>query len=258
MIYPPIIDSHAHCGIEDTSFAQTFENYLDHVSNSGIGGAVFFAPVMEIYDRFDPDFEDNSFWRQKRKNANKYLLELDSPEFPVFPYFFIWNDFAISQITRQHKGIKWHRHASEPRYRYDSPECRKAIDDIRQRNMPVVFEEEFANTLKFVEKTAPGIKIIIPHLGFLNGGYSRIDSRGIWALKNVYADTSLAPREEIMDYIRKQGTEKLLFGSDFPFGSPKEELEKILRLPIPEDQVEAVIGGNLKRLLSESNQHCRH
>ncbi len=250
---PSIIDSHAHCGIQDQSFSQTFDHYLHEISGTEIQGAVFFAPVLEIYDRFNPDFEDDEQWRQRRKSANDYLLSLDSTQFRVFPYFFIWNDFAVNQLTVRHKGIKWHRHALEPEYRYHDPLCRKAIEEIRNRNMPVVFEEEFKNTVRFIDEIATGIKIIIPHLGFLNGGYSRINDQGLWSVKTVYADTSLASTEEILHYIRHFGSEKLLFGSDFPFGSPKWELEKILRLPLPEAHIEAILGGNLKRLLKVSN-----
>jgi hypothetical protein len=254
MKQPDIIDAHAHCGIQDKSFAQSFENYLNDIANSGIQGAVFFAPVMEIYNRFDPEFEDNADWQQKRRKANNYLLKLDGPEFRVFPYFFIWNDFAVDQLTDQHKGIKWHRHASEPEYHYYDPMCQIAINEIQKRNMPIVFEEEFINTVHFIETIASDVKVIIPHMGFLNGGYNRIDNHGLWSRKNVYTDTSLAPRKEILDYIRKYGSEKILFGSDFPFGSPKDELEKIMQLPISEHQIEAIIGGNLKRLLAGSNQ----
>lgn len=248
-----IIDAHAHCGIQDRSFAQSFEDYLQNIMNSPIEGAVFFAPVMEIYDRYDPEFEDNETWIQRRTNANKYLLGLDSPDFHVFPYFFIWNDFAVNQINGQHKGIKWHRHASEPRYHYDTPLCSKAIDEIRRRDMPVVLEEEFSNTVYFLDRVAPGLKVIIPHMGFLNGGYTKIKNQGLWTYKNVYADTSLASPSELIDYIRLYGTEKLLFGSDFPFGSPKDELEKIMQLPVSENEIEAIIGGNLNRLLDVSN-----
>jgi hypothetical protein len=46
---PYIIDSHAHCGIQDRFFSQTFEDYLNFISGTDIQGAVFFAPVIEIY-----------------------------------------------------------------------------------------------------------------------------------------------------------------------------------------------------------------
>jgi uncharacterized protein len=248
-----IIDAHAHCGIQDKFPSLAFEDYLNAVSETDIHGAVFFAPVIEIYDRFDPDFEDDMIWQQRRKNANQYLLNLDRQGFYVIPYFFIWNDFAVNQLTSRHKGIKWHRHASEPKYHYDDPWCRKAIEDIRKRNMPVVLEEEFKNTVRFLDEIASGIQVIIPHMGFLNGGYTSIENHGIWSYKNVYADTSLASREDILHYINKYGTDKIFFGSDFPFGYPKDELEKIMRLPIPEKDIEAIIGGNLKRLLVNSN-----
>jgi uncharacterized protein len=250
---PYIIDAHAHCGIQDRFSSQAFEDYLNDISGSDIQGTVFFAPVIEIYDRFDPNFKDDTQWQQRRKNANDYLLGLDSPRFRVIPYFFIWNDFAVNELTSQHKGIKWHRHALEPKYHYDDPLCRIAIEEIRKRNMPVVLEEEFENTIYFLDEIASGITVIIPHMGFLNGGYSRIDAQGLWSYENVYADTSLASREEILHYINKYGSDKLLFGSDFPFGSPKDELKKIMRLPIAENNIEAIIGGNLKRLLAKSN-----
>jgi predicted TIM-barrel fold metal-dependent hydrolase len=128
-----------------------------------------------------------------------------------------------------------------------------ALEEIHKRNMPVVFEEEFENTVLFLDEIASGITVIIPHMGFLNGGYAGIDGQGLWSYKNVYADTSLASREEILHYINKYGSDKILFGSDFPFGSPKIELEKIMRLPLSENKIEAIIGGNLKRLLASSN-----
>ena len=38
--------------------------------------------------------------------------------------------------------------------------------------------------------------------------------------------------------------------SDFPFGDPKCELSKIKGLQLPSEQEEALLGGNLKRLLA--------
>ena len=58
----------------------------------------------------------------------------------------------------------------------------------------------------------------------------------------------------IADYVNTYGCEQILFGSDFPFGDPKSELAKILRLPIPEAKQEMILGENLKRLLADSNR----
>ncbi len=248
-----IIDAHVHCGIQDTHPPQSMQDYLLYSGGAGIAGAVMFPPVAEIYDRYDYHFEDTPEWRQKRQRANDYLLYIGTDDFPVFPYFFIWNDFAVDQITAEHKGIKWHRHDDEPEYEYDTELCHKAVEEIRKREMPVILEEELENTIRFIKEIAPGVKVVIPHLGGLNGGYEAIKENGLWALPNVYADTALAASYEIKDYIQRYGEERLFFGSDFPFGDPKNELKKVLRLKIEERKKEQIVGGNINALMQVSN-----
>jgi hypothetical protein len=248
-----IIDAHAHCGIQYKFPPQGFEDYLLYIEGSDINGVVVFPPVMEIYDRNAPDFYDTPEWQKRRENANEYLLTIGKQDFEVIPYFFIWNDFTIEQLKPQHKGIKWHRHSGEPVYHYDDPRCSIAIEEIKHRNMPIVLEEEFNNTLRFINEIAQGAKIIIPHLGYLNGGYERIGDYGIWEKSNIYADTALASPSEISDYINRYGYDRLMFGSDFPFGDPKEELEKIINLNISQEKKDLILSLNLRRLLADSN-----
>ncbi len=71
-----VIDSHAHCGIQDQSCDQSFEAYLACVTGTPIHQVVLFPPVMEIYDRNDPLFEDTREWQARRTEANEYLLTL--------------------------------------------------------------------------------------------------------------------------------------------------------------------------------------
>jgi hypothetical protein len=243
-----IIDSHAHCGVGDRYPPQSFEDYYSAVKGSPISGVAVFAPVMEIYDRYDPFFKDSPTWQQRRKTANDYVLSLSDREIDVFPYFFIWNDFAADQLTHRHYGIKWHRHDDEPTYNYDDPACAAAMAAIVKRNLPIVLEEEFSNTERFIDELASDATVIIPHLGMLNGGFRRIAAAGLWGKPNVWADTALASSVEIMEYIRCYGHRRLLFGSDFPFGHPVSELEKVLRLNIDESIKEDICGNNLMRL----------
>jgi len=154
----------------------------------------------------------------------------------------------VEQLAAAHCGIKWHRHAGEPIYRYDNPKCRTALNEIRRRNLPVVLEEEFENTLRFVRELAGAIKVIIPHLGMLNGGFRAIAEAGLWELENVWADTALASGDEIRTYLRRYGHQRLLFGSDFPFGSPSSELHKVRRLGLEPEVEAALLGGNFTRL----------
>ncbi|MFW6052931.1 MAG: amidohydrolase family protein [Desulfosalsimonas sp.] len=245
-----IIDSHAHCGIIARFPPQSFEDYWSAVKGSPIEGVVMFSPVMEIYDREDPDFEDTEAWREQRKRSNQYLLGLENRELRVFPFFFIWNDFAVDQLDCRYCGIKWHRHVDEPEYRYDDPACARAVEEIRRRNLPVVFEEEFSNTVKFVTQIAAGVRVIIPHLGMLNGGYRAIKRCGLWDNPMVHTDTSLASSAEILDYIEHYGSGRIMFGSDFPFGRPKKELVKVMDLPVSEPVRQAMLGENFRRLVN--------
>ncbi len=119
--------------------------------------------------------------------------------------------------------------------------------------MPVCLEEEFENTLFFINELAAGIKVIIPHCGLLNGGYELFKRYKIWEEPNIYADTALAPSDVIKDYLQNYGHERIMFGSDFPFGDPAAELDKIVRLKLPLDQFERVVGLNIAELLEKSN-----
>jgi len=248
-----VIDAHVHCGVIDRSVPQSFADYENQAGGTEIDGAAVFSPVLEIYDRYDADFSDTPGWRLRRRRSNAHLLGLEPDELDVFPYFFIWNDFAVDQLSPAHCGIKWHRHAGEPVYRYDEPDCQAALEEIRRRNLPVVLEEEFDNTLNFVRDLAEGITVIIPHLGLLNGGFQAIADAGLWELENVWADTALASPDEMGEYLRRYGHHRLLFGSDFPFGNPSSELRKIYSLELDPAVEAEILGGNFMRL-QESRQ----
>jgi hypothetical protein len=242
-----LIDSHIHCGVQNADLP--FEVISPLLRDAGITGACLFAPVEDIYDRYNPHFQDNQQWRQKRHAANRYLLDLAGQTESIFPYLFVWNDFVIEELRQSYCGIKWHRHSNEPVYHYEDPRCGQMIQEITKRRMPIVLEESFSNTCRFVEQLAPDALIIIPHLGALNGSYPALEKAGIWRRPNTYADTALAPVDHMRHFIQHYGAEKLLFGSDFPFGLPEHELRKVEALNLPSTDMEKVGGGNVLGLI---------
>ncbi|MGD9948178.1 MAG: amidohydrolase family protein [Desulfobulbus sp.] len=244
-----IIDSHIHCGIQLSRLPIDEINPL--LREEGITGACMFAPVEDIYDRYDREFTDTPQWQQTRHRANQYLLDLAEEGEPIFPYLFVWNDFTVEALQQPYRGIKWHRHSDEPRYHYQDPRCKMMIEEITRRRLPIVLEESFHHTRNFIEHMAPEAVIIIPHLGGLNGGYRALDEAGIWKRDNVYADTALASTSELHHFIEHYGADKLLFGSDYPFGDPGCELRKIDRLPLNRDDFEKVVAGNILNLLRD-------
>ncbi len=246
----PVIDAHAHCGRQDKTRQQEFSDYRELAQDTPIEQVIMFAPVQEIYDRFDPGFQDNDSWRESRRQANQYILQLQGQSPEVIPFFFVWNDFDLQGLDAEFQGIKWHRHADEPVYNYQHPSCREFLQEIARRNLPVLLEEEFENTLFFIQELAPEVRVIIPHLGGLNGGFTRLAQAGIWDLDRVYADTSLAGAGEIRAYMQRFGTKRIFFGSDFPFGHPARELRKIQNLGLEQETLQAVCRDNILNLLA--------
>ena len=126
------------------------------------------------------------------------------------------------------------------------PRLEEFIDASERIDLPIVIEEEFAFTQTFVKKTK-SLKVIIPHLGGLGGNpMDFLDT--FKGRENVYFDTALASADTVMKFIHKIGHERILFGSDIPFGTMKWELEKVISLPIGEEKKEWIFSKNLKRL----------
>jgi hypothetical protein len=240
------IDCHIHCGIQNVSWL--WEDIRPLLKNARITGAGLIPPVEDIYDRYNYRFKDTPEWQACRRQANRYLLKLQDPEIEIFPYFFVWNDFAWQDLGPEYVAVKWHRHPEEPEYNYGDPRCREFLEVVRSRGLPILLEESLHNTLFFLEKLAEGLRVIIPHLGGLNGGYGPLRRAGVFDHPWVYADTALAMPSEIEDYLSRYGADRLFFGSDYPFGHPGSELAKIITLDLPEDVTPGILAENFRRL----------
>jgi len=242
-----IIDCHLHCGVQKVPWA--WERVRPRLQAAQVSGAGLIPPVEDIYDRWNFNFQDTPDWQQCRRRAHQYLRGLKDPGITLYPYFFVWNDFAWEELDSAYAAVKWHRHDNEPEYHYDDPRCREFINWAVELGLPILLEESFENTVFFIRELAPEATVIIPHLGLLNGGYDRLQAAGLWELNRIYADTALAGSGAIMSYLNLCGSDRLMFGSDYPFGDPVTEKEKILDLGLPEAVNQAILADNWLRLL---------
>ena len=62
-------------------------------------------------------------------------------------------------------------------------------------------------------------------------------------------DRQMLSDEAFVSLVRAFGAERILFGSDCPWGSPQNDLQHIRRLPLTDEEKAAILGGNAKRLL---------
>jgi hypothetical protein len=156
-----------------------------------------------------------------------------------------------------------------------SPEAHVLWDLLEEAGLPLVLDSMFIQGLsrykphmqEFVEaarafetgpmriaemaRMHPGLLMVAAHTGSLFG-WDALDP--LYPLSNVYFDLSftsgILPDEDVMDVIRKKGTDHIVFGTDTPWRSPIEERRWFERLPLDDDAREAIGWRNLDRLLS--------
>ncbi len=234
-----IIDSHTHWGPSITLGTEvTTDELLQQAKESGVDRIVAFPfPSTAIED----------------ERINDKVLELGKKNRKFIPYYYIPEDLRPIPVKKNFYGGKWHwvrgiQDCSSNYQVLDDPGVNSFIEASEAISLPIVFEEELAFTEAFVKRTR-NLKIIIPHLGMLGG--NPLDFLQTFKQReNVFFDTALAGTETIRRFIEQIGKERILFGSDIPFGSMKRELEKILSLPIGDDDKEWILSRNLKRLIT--------
>ena len=234
-----IIDSHTHWGPSVTLMGVniTTEELLQQAKQSGVAKIVIFPfPSTAITD----------------ESINESLL-LEAQRIEEFiPYYYIPEDLRPIPHDKGFYGGKWHwvRGIQDCSSNYEvleDPGVNEFIEASESIDLPIIFEEDLAFTEMFVKRTK-SLKLIIPHMGMLGG--SPFDFlKAFEKYPNVYFDTSLASSGVVKRFIDTIGPERILFGSDIPFGTMKTELEKILSLRVGNEEKELLLSKNLKRLI---------
>lgn len=236
----PVIDSHTHWGPSITMDIDVTTGELQKQQNeSGVTHVVIMPfPSTAI----------------QNNTINIKVLEETKHVHSFIPYHYIrenYDNTGFDPIPGAYFGGKWHW----MRGIQDSSSNYKVLDDkmlpglvekINLTGKPVIFEEELAFTKHFVD-AFPETILIIPHLGML-GGYPIDFLNSFKKRENIYFDTALASQDTILKFVETIGPERILFGSDVPFGSMKNELSKILALPVSDTYKEYILSKNTIRL----------
>ena len=233
-----IIDSHTHWGPSVTMGTEvTTRELLKQAQQSAVDRIVIFPfPSMALAN----------------EGINARLLAEATRNEKFIPYYYIPETMKPIPSGKGFYGGKWHwmrgiQDCSSNYQALEDPRLGEFIEASEKIDLPIVFEEELAFTETFVKKTK-NLKIIIPHFGML-GGNPMDFLQAFKGRENVYFDTALASTDTVMRFIEKIGHERILFGSDIPFGTMKRELEKVLSLPIGDDKKERILSKNLKKLI---------
>lgn len=111
--------------------------------------------------------------------------------------------------------------------------------------MPTWLIEHFPLTVGIIERF-PNQTFVIPKMGQMNGGSSRV-LNAFAGSENVCFDTAFGELHESI--VKRLGHERVLLASGYPFNDPRACLDQVSALNLPDEQIEAIMGGNLLRLL---------
>lgn len=106
-----------------------------------------------------------------------------------------------------------------------------------------------------IARQFPDLTLMACHFG----GYKILDdAEEMLSGADVILETSWPPTlaalapERVKRLIHNHGAERVVFGSDWPMTNPAAEISAIQRLGLTDAETEAVLGGNLARLLNLS------
>ena len=154
----------------------------------------------------------------------------------------------VSYFVRRHgfRGIKVHRR--------DARISREICEAARRFGLPVLYDVfGEVQAVHLLAEEYPDVDFIIPHLGSFGDDWSAqiafVDSLARYP--NIYTDTSGVRRFDLLERaVKTAGARKILFGSDGPWLHPGLELAKVLALGLDSRDQEAVLRGNLLRLIA--------
>jgi predicted TIM-barrel fold metal-dependent hydrolase len=107
--------------------------------------------------------------------------------------------------------------------------------------------------IRAIVERLPGLDLIACHFG----GYRVLDEADEHVIGlPVHVDTAWPPSlaeidpGRLREIVRRHGVERVVFASDWPMASIEREIASVRALGLTEEEEEAILGGNLARLLA--------
>ncbi len=152
------------------------------------------------------------------------------------------------------RGLKLHPDFQH--FKIEDPKMFPVYAEASKIGLPILFhvgDEKTDNStpkaVRFVADKFPDLEIIAAHMG----GWTAWDEAEEYLFgSRVYMDTSdallILPEERMVDMINRHGSEKIMFGSDFPLKSTFDAYEEFDMLPLSEIQKENIYHKTAEKL----------
>lgn len=156
------------------------------------------------------------------------------------------------------RGVKLHPDIQ--RFPADDPRAMAIYELCSDAGLPVLmhtgdwrFDYSNPNRVANVLRSFPGLKLIGAHLG----GWSVWDDavRVLPEFPNFMVDSSSSSRwlepKRMKEIIRAYGTDRVLFGTDYPMWRQSEEIDALLKLELTDGEYRRIFWDNAEGLLGE-------
>jgi predicted TIM-barrel fold metal-dependent hydrolase len=247
----------------NTNFGGRFDDVMAAAAEAGLDGLVLLVAATKA-EQVKPANDWVLAMLNQYQNRQKTASQLSSLKIAHFGTFHPDDPDWLAEISRLRsagiKGLKLH-----PEFQgidLASPGLKAFFEEVQHDMVLMIHVGDRvvkSNNLSTPTKIAsilddfPGIKIIAAHLG----GYCFWEEvYEVLAGREVYLDTSsslcymdLALARKIF---AKHGTDKILFGSDFPLRSPKQDFEMLDQIKwLSVEDKERILGLNCAELLPD-------
>lgn len=267
-----IIDSHCH--IFPEKIAQKATDSIDifyGISEAGvIDGCAFVGTAKNLISQCDSVGIDKCLVTSvattphHAQSINTFIaseVNLFSERFIGFgslhPDSETLEDDAEHLIELGLKGVKLHPDIQN--FKVDDPKVIKIFEICNEKNLPILlhtgdlrFDNSNPNRVEKILKIFPDLIIIGAHFG----GWSVWDKAPeiLSKYKNFYVDTCSSfyalSKERTKEIIELYGTDRILFGTDFPMWKQEEELKFLFSLGLSEEELENILYKNLAKILN--------
>ena len=226
----------------------TVANVLAHMAQSGVDRIVV-CPVATKPSQVRP--------------INDWLLSLHDDRLIPFAAIHPHCADAAEELERVEragvKGLKLQPFFQQ--FTFDDPQFARLLDLIADRFLVMMHAGDEIFPLPEIQPTPerlarvldrfPKLRMIAAHAGgykLWDGVERELVGRRLWF--DLSYTTDRAPVEQLRRIVLNHGTDKVLFGSDFPWQSQTMALEGLRALGLGADAERAILGDNFLRALA--------
>ena len=233
-----MIDGHAHFGSlpHNGKMFGSFEEYKRICDEIGV--SKYCMQPIGVSDNFS----------KKTTPDNGGVLSALAKDTKIIPIYW-FNVFDLPEtIDGCYKAIKLHSDIGQVEI-----DDKKVIDFVNKINLPVFVHtnenKEYSNLDKVI-KLAENVEVpvVALHSGSVTKTFFKLD--GYKFPDNIYFETSGIQYAFILKKIYQMvGADRIIFGSDYPFGDPRVSLAMIETLDATKKEYANIVGKNIEKIL---------